>query len=355
MRLVICVLLALFFACQMAIAQETDVWAEEEWVHVEKTLDCDGVPLIVDTDIRIPMQNEACTYELGKISIAERQAWLEKIDWNRIGFENIARLEWRAYDTMLNARDLENQYLCVFSEYHMYLADERFLGIFENYDSPVPEHGVIYETESFDGFDFDDVCSYAEKVAEEFGLQIGKANRVYRLTKEQINSDNIMLMDAAEYFTENNQEIQAYAAWFPVYYQEKRFNSYRYGMTTDMSNAKQCSLKIVYTVDGPKALFVPLIDRLDANGKTEKIMSYDEAIENVRRHYAETFLPGVDKMQLSELVMEYIPYCAKPPYERYTVYPVWRAKIVIEHSDGAWEMMNIAFHADTGKVLYSVK
>ena len=351
----VCYMLLFLTLCGSAFSQENDVWKTGNQIHVEKVLDCDGIPLVIDTDVLIPEQSVACNYELGKMTVDELRAWEERMNWTALGFFGAESLKWSQFDSILSAYNSGQQLTGVLSEYHFFLVDDRFGGVLEYYDSPVPERGQVYNVEPFDSFDFSDVAEYAEHVAREFGIQLGEANRVYRLESEHFSKNDVMMGSVADYFEDRNGDIQMYVAWFPVYYQDKRLHSYRYGMTSDQSNVRNCALKIVYTEEGPKALYVPFVNGLIPTSDERRILTYEEAIESIREHFAETFLPGVERIELAELAMEYIPYCNKPPYSRYTVYPAWRAKVVIAYSGEQWQMINMSLNACSGEVMYAVR
>ena len=92
MKRMLLLCLILTSLCAFASA---DVWVQETWEHWNDTLDCDGVPLIVDADVLIlPEGTTGAEYTLQSLSAQETKTIRDTTDWEALGFQ-ADDLVWR--------------------------------------------------------------------------------------------------------------------------------------------------------------------------------------------------------------------------------------------------------------------
>lgn len=62
------------------------VWVEESWHHLNETLDCDGMPLIVDAEVLdLPVDATEQEFDVTSYTAAELRRKAEEFDWARLG------------------------------------------------------------------------------------------------------------------------------------------------------------------------------------------------------------------------------------------------------------------------------
>ena len=333
----------LCFACA---ASAESVWVEEEWQHVYREIDCDGLPMIIDADVlRVPEDMMVQEYHMDLLSSSYCRTKVSEIDWESLGFPT-ENMEWHVdfgYDGF-NA------------QYSVYLFrnGEIFAGKRNTiYNRIAVNNREMYEQDWRDlpHVPFAAADQWAEKVAEELGLKIGRACRGKRMDAAAISDK---LKNNPAYDEKEIAAAEYFDIYYPVYYNGMRLYSDECPGLPGETQLLEMPLHLKVTADGLVYMRAPHIEgTLTPKGKQKQPLTAEQAIEALASTYSDMYLPDIASMTVSEIAFE---YCAmtgdRSPYKGYTLYPVWRVRSVITYQGGEQSMKYNGFHAITGKQLY---
>ncbi len=353
-RLVSLILTAMLLLTCAAGAES--VWVEEEWQHVYREVDCDGLPMIIDADVlQVPADTMAQEYHVDRISNGTAKKMVEAIDWEALGF-TVQGDRWISDCGYYNYRVQGDSHVGIYctSELSAYNITPLYniFSFYRNEDYNEPDFTPFPELE------YARVDAYAEFVAQTFGYKIAKTQCMKRydvadLAKEIEISRGIYGEKIPRFTEEELAPMVFYDAYYPVYYQGLRLYS---GDTFAMHGeayVQETTLRVAYGVDGVVRLDMPAFHSLTPVGKPRQAISAEEALQRLEETYTEMYLPGIERITVHEAALEYVEISADAgAFKGFTMYPVWWMRMTVEQADGLiFETYN-GFHAVTGKQLY---
>ena len=349
----------LVLLCLSCAAQAESVWVEENWQHVYREVDCDGLPMVIDADVmQQPDGTMAQEYHIDLLSNDYCRQKMQKIDWEKIGFstENmtwLADFGWSGIsgeNTLLILRSGEIEAAKRKNIFNYLLIDENKMYMMDMMDLPHLTYAEI------------DRC--AETVAEMLNFKIGMVCRGQRMDKEEISRQLKRRIELAEaigtHYDElddiDDEEIAAseyFDVYYPVYYNGMRLYSDNSVALPGETQLLTMSLHLKVTANGIVYLNAPLINELKLKDAPKLAMTSEMAIETLVNAYSDMYLPGIESITVKEIVLEYCAMTADQNAEKgYTMYPAWVVRSVMTYQGGQEGLVYNAFHAITGKQLY---
>ncbi len=353
-RLVSLILTAMLLLTCAAGAES--VWVEEEWQHVYREVDCDGLPMIIDADVmQVPADTMAQEYHVDRISNGTAKKMVEAIDWEALGF-SVKGDRWISDCGYYNYHIQGDSYVGIFctsklSAHNTTLLDE-ISSFLRNEAYYMPDFTPL------SGLEYARVDAYAEHVAQTFGYKIAKTQCMKRydvadLAEKIEISRKIYGRNVAQFTEEELAPMVFYDAYYPVYYQGLRlYSGDTFGMPGE-AYVEATALNVAYGVDGVVRLDMPIFHSFVPVGKPRQVISAEEALQRLEETYTEMYLPGIERITVHEAALEYVEISADAgAFKGFTMYPVWWMRMTVEQEGGtSFETYN-GFHAVTGKQLY---
>lgn len=358
-RIVSFMMLLLVFNIQIAFGE--DVWVNETWVHMERTIDCDGLPMLFDAEIlQVPYGTTAREYHTERLS-------------NDFAQKKVSDIDWLAFDC-----DLEGgKWIKDSGYYYTNIDKDCFVGIQTFCELGVHNRGVINESpysyiaaETIYELDqrplgdltWDDAIKRAAQAANALGIQLGQPKYMQRCddfiaqAREHFGSyfDDIWQQSFPDLTPEEADGIKTIEIHFPVYYQGLRlYSGETFGLQGETFIPMMNFDLQLHKSGQILTLRCPFYDKWTASSEDAPVLSIEEAVDCLQAVYADMYLPGVTCIRVHEAALEYTAITGDQyANQGFSIYPAWVFRITMELDSGEQLMEYVGFHALTGKQLF---
>lgn len=351
--------LLLVFSICPAVAET--VWADESWDHVERTLDCDGLPMIVDANVlMIQPGTTVREYKTEKLSNSYAKRIVRSIDWKAFGviesdgrYINDAGYYYSGGDVGFGAYP--------------------FFELFVRYDdAPYTDNvvGYRYDLDQSDllNLSWQNIMHQAELVATQLNMQIGQplymrrlesfllsAQAMYKDHWEEIRNTSFRPPYSSKVYTDEELDnIKTIEVFMPAYYNGMRLYSGTSVGSPGETFIPLTSFALRMHHEGwIVSMSCPLFNTWTPRGKESSLLSFDEALQRLQETYANMYLPGVSGIYVHEAALEYTLMSADQTARKgFTVYPTWVFRISLQYGEDAGSMNYVGIHAISGEKIY---
>ena len=357
-----CVLLLAVLLFCISAAQAESVWIEEEWSHIQQEYDCDGLPLSIDAQVlEVPEGTTVREYHMERLSKSFLVSKGKQIDWASLNCDT-SHGTWRMPDDTFGTyaftskgrvypagsiNTLCNLFVAAFSPEYIYNSDIGWTDHIENISVP----GLTEEQFKRAIEPVALACEYQlgniscirlggdkEKVRESILETNKRSTKEYRLDPEK----------ASDYLF-----IEAY---YPVYYQGLRLYSGAYTSTSGNIEIPNMNLQIAETAGYGTAMIDSIIldtATLAPTTESQAPICVDEAVECIVNRYTNMFMPGIKRVIIHQMMLEYVPMTGDVSASNgFSLYPAWVVKYTLEQESGEQITTYQAYHAVTGQPLF---
>ena len=350
----LCLWLACGILCTSAAAE--DIWVKEEWQHVQRQEERDGLTLVIDAQVL--QTDEGATgqiYRTETLSFSFMKEYLNGVDWSQFGCDASSG-RWR------QPTKTWPEYVFVSSEG---IYPSFGLGALNNFSfrKSSPNYAYKLSGNYSDTVDLSpigtlteaDIRQWAEKVAALCGLQLGEP----MATRRGDQAEDIRAAMEATDTPGNPEEYQFIDLLIPVYFQGLRLYSGTYATTTDEQEIPTQYMRIIVTRDhGLLSANCPVFDPSNfyAAAQPQTLLSAEEALERICDYLVNMKRPKTNKLNqiiIHRLALEYVPVANDIVASKgYTVYPAWVIKYTLIYENQRTYTFPFGLNALTGEMLF---
>lgn len=361
MRKLIASMLTMFLCLSILPAVSETCWVDESWEYVEITLDCDGLPMIVNANVLAIQPNTIVReYKTEKISNSYAKKLVRSIDWEDIG----------VYETdgkYIN--DAGYYYTGTDIHFGVYPFFELFV---QHNDSPYTDSVVDfqYNLDQSDLLDLSwhDIMQQAELIATHLNMQVGQPRYMKRL-ESFLHSAQAMYEDhwedirnlylcppyaSKQYTDEELDNIKTIEIFMPAYYNGMRlYSGTSIGLPGEAFIPLTSFALRMHHEGWVISMNCPIFDTWTPAGIESAPLTFSEALNCLQETYANMYLPGVSGIIIHEAALEYTLMAADQTARKgFTVYPTWVFRVSLQYDEDSSSMNYVGIHAITGEKIY---
>lgn len=357
----IAVILSLVLIFSLGAAGAETVWTDESWDHVERTLDCDGLSMIVDANV-LALQPGITVreYKTEKISNSHAKKVARSIDWEAMGvYESGGKY----------VNDAGYYFAGASTSFGVYPFFELFVS---TNDSPYADNVVdyCYDLNQSDLLDLSwhDIMQQAELIATCLNMQIGQPRYMKRL-ESFLQSARAMYEDHWEdvrnlsfcppyaskvYTDEELDNIKTIEIFMPAYYNGMRlYSGTSVGLPGEAFIPLTSFALRMHHEGWMVSMSCPIFDTWTPISEESLPLTFDEALLCLQESYADMYLPGVSGIIVHEAALEYTLIAADQTARKgFSVYPTWVFRISLRYDGDSGFMNYVGIHAISGKKIF---